>query len=112
MRFSFRKCDRLLKRTEFLQLTQTGRKIQNAHFIVMFGVSRVNRSRLGITVTRKVGNAAKRNAVKRRAREFFRLNRQTLKGDWDINVIAKKEAGELSSPMFFGSLQNLFERIS
>jgi hypothetical protein len=35
-----------------------------------------------------------------------------LSGDWDINVIAKNEAAELSSEQIFGALCNIFERIS
>jgi ribonuclease P protein component len=63
-------------------------------------------------VTRKVGRAVKRNRIKRLIREYFRHHRHLISGKWDINVIAKKEAADLSSEEIFGSLQNIFERIS
>jgi RNase P protein component len=40
------------------------------------------------------------------------LNRHLLSGEWDINIIAKKEAADLSSEKIFGSLRHIFERIS
>ena len=109
---SFKKADRILKRNEFIQLSKFGRKLHNQNFIVIFAPGHFGRSRLGITETRKVGNAVKRNRIKRLVREYFRLNRHLLSGDWDINVIAKKEAADLSSEKIFGSLCNIFERIS
>ena len=112
MDHSFKKADRILKRNEFIQLSKFGRKIQNEYFIVLYASGRYDRSRLGITVTKKVGKAVKRNRIKRLVREYFRQNRHLLSGYWDLNVIAKKEAADLSSEKIFDSLCNVFERIS
>jgi ribonuclease P protein component len=109
--FSFTKADRILKRSDFLRLQRIGKNIQNNHFIASFGPGRYQRSRLGITVTKKVGNAATRNRIKRLSREYFRLNRHKIAGNWDINIIAKKEAAELTADQAFASLQNVFGRI-
>jgi len=112
MRFSFKKEDRILKRSEFLELSRFGRKLQNECFIVFFKPGRLDRPRLGITVTRKVGKAAQRNRIKRRVREFFRLNRQHLNQNWDINIVAKSKAVDLSSEKVYSYLQDLFDQIS
>ena len=112
MDHSFKKADRILKRNEFIQLSKFGRKIQNEYFIVLYAPGQYDRSRLGITVTKKVGKAVKRNRIKRLVREYFRQNRHLLSGYWDLNVIAKKEAADLSSEKIFDSLCNVFERIS
>ena len=109
--FSFTKADRILKRTEFLHLSRYGKKISNNHFIVLFCPGRFDRSRLGITASRKVGKAVKRNRIKRFAREYFRLHRHEIKGYWDINIIAKKEAAELTSEQAYLSLKDVFDRI-
>jgi ribonuclease P protein component len=111
MRFSFKKEDRILKRSEFLELTRSGRKVQNGSFIAWFKPGRFDHSRLGITVTRKVAKAALRNRIKRRVREYFRLNRRHLHHNWDINIAAKKRAADLSAEKVFSSLQDLFEQI-
>lgn len=48
------------------------------------------RTRLGITVTRRVGNAVRRNRIKRLVREWFRQRGDGL-GACDLVVIAKRE---------------------
>lgn len=51
--------------------------------------------RLGITVSRRVGNAVVRNRVKRHVREWFRRARPGLQPDLDVVVIARREAATL-----------------
>jgi len=52
-------------------------------------------TRLGLTVSRKAGNAVKRNRVKRLIREFFRLNDTCFPQGYDIVITAKKDASYL-----------------
>ena len=112
MRFWFTKADRLRKRSEFLRLANRGKKIQDQYFIALYSQSRIQRTRLGVTVAKKVGNAPTRNRIKRLSREFIRLNRQTITGYWDINIIAKKKAAILSSEQAFLSLNKIINNIS
>jgi ribonuclease P protein component len=112
VQFSFTKADRLLKRIDFLRLASQGRYLQNKTFIVVFAPGKFERKRLGITVSKRVGNAVIRNRIKRFAREYFRLNRQKITDNRDINIIAKKEAANLSSCETFVSLQNIFDKIN
>jgi ribonuclease P protein component len=112
LRFFFTKADRILKQSEFLQLAKFGKKAQNQYFVAIFSPGRFKRSRLGITVAKKVGNATIRNRIKRFTRENYRLNRHIITGYWDINIIAKKKAAALSSKQTFLSLQNIYDRIS
>jgi ribonuclease P protein component len=112
LQFSLTKADRILKRSEFIVLSKSGRKVQNAYFIACFAPGQQPHCRLGITVTKKVGKAVERNRIKRMVREFFRLNRQRLSGNWDINIIAKTRAAGISSETIGQSLQDIFDRIS
>jgi len=109
--FGFSKYDRLLKRSQFIELSKCGKKIQNKQFILIYSPSRVNRTRLGITVSKKVGNAAERNRIKRQTREFFRLNRHNISGFWDINIIARKEVAGISNRVVHLSLKEVFNKI-
>lgn len=108
---TYTKADRLLRRSEFLLLAQNGRKLQNRFFIAYAGPNTLNRCRLGITVTRRVGKAAVRNRLKRITRNFFRLNRHVLKKHWDISIIAKKAAADIPSSRAVSSLEGLFAQI-
>lgn len=49
-------------------------------------------TRLGITVTRKIGNAVVRNRIKRLVREVFRQNRTRLPEGLDLVWVAKQQA--------------------
>jgi ribonuclease P protein component len=111
LRYRFTKDDRLLTRAQFVHLSTHARKVHSQHFIAFFETSSHHHSRLGITVSRKVGNAVTRNRIKRLAREYFRQNRRTLEHHWDIHVIAKKEAADSGHHAVFGSLEKLFKRI-
>ena len=58
------------------------------------GRARVNR--LGITVSKKLGNAVTRNRIRRRIREAYRLNELSFKSGFDIVVVARR--GSDSAP--------------
>ena len=112
MRFFLTKADRVLKRPEFIHLSKTGRPLFNRHFVATIVPGRFEHSRLGITVSKKVGHAATRNRIKRIIREYFRRNKHTLGGIWDINISAKKSVAELSTAQAFAALKNIFDRIA
>ena len=109
--FSFTKKNKILKRREFLQLQRCGTKIQDRNFIVIYSDGRSEKNRIGVTVSKKLGNAVKRNKIKRLIREHFRMNRDKIAEFMDINVIAKKKAGEISADMVFKSLDGIFNQI-
>lgn len=110
--FSFPKENKLLKRDAFLRLANSGKKLQNNHFIAAICPGSNGRTRLGITVTKRVGSAIKRNRIKRIIREYFRLNRYGIAGIWDINIIAKKTVTGPSPDRILTSLEDIFDRIS
>lgn len=51
--------------------------------------------RVGLTVSKKVGNSPHRSRVKRVLREWYRLHRHELSAPWDLVVIARPGAAEL-----------------
>ena len=112
MRFFLKKADRILKRSEFVGLSNSGRTVRGEFFIAVVAPSRSEKSRLGVTASRRVGEAVQRNRIKRLAREFFRRNRQRIKGSWDINLIARKGAAEQTNEIIFLALEDIFSRLS
>jgi ribonuclease P protein component len=81
---------RVRKRSEFLKIQAAPRKFSGRHYTVLAQESERQEGamwRLGITVSRKVGNAVTRNRVKRWVRESFRRHAASLRGDTNIVVM-------------------------
>ncbi len=110
--FSLEKREKILTRKDFIHLSKIGHRVYNKYFIAVFSKGAYSRTRVGITVTKKVGCAVKRNRIKRIVREYFRLHKNGIDGTWDINIIAKKEASAISIKQAFISLQSVFESIA
>ena len=109
--FSFGPKQRIKKRADFLRIQNAGKKTRTAHFLLIAEPNNGPRSRLGITVTKKVDKRAfRRNYIKRRVREFFRLNRHRIGCNSDIVVIALQEASKLSGLDISKELDKLFWR--
>ena len=94
MSFGFSKHERLLNRADFLRLSGKGQKFHTANFIVIWQASTLSDARIGITVSRKVGNAVTRNRLKRLISEFYRLNKHLFSAA-DYTIIAKQGAARL-----------------
>ena len=54
--------------------------------------NRLDRNRVGITVSKKLGKAHVRNRTRRRIREVYRLNEGKFLPGWDIVVVARSKA--------------------
>ena len=90
--FILPKDERLLNRKDFVNLNRLGKRYPTKNFTVILKENGLEISRLGITVSKKIGNAVTRNRVKRLIREFYRLNKQYVPKGIDIVIIAKKGA--------------------
>lgn len=110
--FSLPKEVRLRKRVEFLKLSQHGRKIRNSHFIAAVSKGTGKNNRIGITVSKKVGNAVARNRIKRLVREYFRHRKDFISGTNDISIIGRKGLTTLSNKQINEKLNKLFEKIA
>ena len=106
-RYSLGKEEKVLTSSAFKKVLHDGRKHITEHFKVFISPNHLERKRLGITTSRKVGNAVKRNRIKRLLREFFRLHKTCFPPSSDIVFIAKQGADKLDYSRLREELKNI-----
>ena len=72
---------------EFRRLYSKGKSCANAYLVVYCRKNRAGRSRIGYTVSNKVGHAVVRNRVRRRFRELYRLHKGDMLPGYDIIIL-------------------------
>ncbi len=92
---SFSKNERLLNRSDFVNLNQLGKRYYTTHFTFILRGNGLGLTRLGITASKRIGNAVIRNKVKRLLREFYRTHKTCFPQGYDIVLAAKNGAGGL-----------------
>jgi ribonuclease P protein component len=91
-RESFPKALRLRSRREFLQVQGEGVKVSAGPLLGLAVRNGRGVTRLGLTVSTKVGNAVERGRIKRRLRELFRRRKDGLPEGLDVVLIARQSA--------------------
>lgn len=95
--FRYPKDCRIRKRFIYQLLFRKGRRIALPHFVIYYATSDTNSSRLGLTVSRKVGNAVVRNRCKRHLKEFFRCHRHQMNTALDLSILVRPGVTQLTS---------------
>jgi ribonuclease P protein component len=82
---------RLTKRQYFDKVYRGGKSVAN-HQFVLYSYARMKQPtfRLGISVSKKIGNAVVRNRIRRLVKEIIRLNAHKIVGGYDLILIARK----------------------
>ncbi|MBI4311700.1 MAG: ribonuclease P protein component [Chloroflexi bacterium] len=85
--FSLPRERRLRRPADFQAVRNSGRSWSSALLVIRIRQNGLGVTRLGFSVSKRVGKAVARNKVKRRLREYIRQTR--LQPGWDIVVIAR-----------------------
>jgi ribonuclease P protein component len=88
---SFGKDEKIRKRRDYLRIYQEGVRTGSKHFVALMDGNRSGKTRLGIAVSKKVGNAVSRNRIKRLVREYFRVRKDSLPASKDIVIVVKQD---------------------
>ena len=72
--------------------------------------NRTDTNRVGITVSKKPGNAPVRNRTRRRIREVYRLHEAAFQPGWDIVVVARSKAVDAPFGRLTASYLNLAKK--
>lgn len=88
MDFSFTRLDRIRKSREYALLKNNGNVFKTK--LIVFNYSPSERTKLGVIVTKKVGDSVFRNKVKRWIREVFRTEKARLTPMVDLVMIPRQ----------------------
>ena len=77
---------------EFRRVYAKGKSAASPRMVVYVRKTGLPSSRLGITVSTKLGKAVVRNKIKRRFREIYRLNEEKLLCGYDIVIVGRMKS--------------------
>lgn len=91
-----KKSYRVKREKDFQAIFKEGKSVANRQFVVYYLEKEQEHFRLGLSVSKRLGNAVVRNRIKRRLRHRIQALAPQLQS-WDFVVIARSGVAELSS---------------
>ena len=80
------------KNSDFQLVYRKGTSFANRYLVMYVRKNQLEKNRLGISVSKKVGNSVVRHRITRLIRESYRLNEELFQRGLDIVVIARVNA--------------------
>ena len=103
----------LKKNMEFQNVYKNGKSYANKYLVMYVLENDLNKNRIGISVSKKVGNSVIRHRITRSIRESYRLQEDVFNSSLDIVVIARSTARDIgykeieSAILHLGSLHGI-----
>ena len=86
----------LKKNRDFQNVYKNGKSYANKYLVMYVLENNLNSNRIGISVSKKVGNSVIRHRITRLIRESYRLQEEMFNSGLDIVVIARSSIREVS----------------
>lgn len=86
----------LKKNSDFQNVYRNGKSYANRYLVMYILENRTNSNRIGISVSKKVGNSIVRHRVKRLVKEAYRLHESEFRNGLDIAIVVRKSANKIS----------------
>lgn len=108
---SFPKSKRLRSRDDFRRIRKYGKRLTGNGAIFEILSEKKSCQRLGITVSKRFGDAHLRNLFKRRTREAFRLSQADIPPGVSINVFPRQEGIVPTLQQFLDDFRECFKHV-
>ena len=100
----------VLKNREIREVITKGKSFVNQYFVVYILPGEKSLSKVGFCTGRAAGHAVRRNRIRRRTKEAFRLVAKDLADGYSIVIIARPEVYAAEFPQLLRALENLLFR--
>ncbi|MBR2409674.1 MAG: ribonuclease P protein component [Lachnospiraceae bacterium] len=80
------------KNEDFKMVYQQGKSYANKYLVMYVKKSESETGRIGISVSKKIGNSVVRHRIARLIRESYRLSESKFHSGWDMVVVARQGA--------------------
>ncbi len=89
--------DSIPKNEDFRRVYRGRRSHASAHLVLYALANGTDKVRVGVSVSKKVGNSVIRHRIKRRLREIFRLALPTIRPGYDLVVVVREGSADAAS---------------
>ena len=113
MKFS----ESLKKNKDFLTVYRQGKSYANKYLVLYIMENQTEKNRIGISVSKKVGNSVVRHHLTRLIRESYRLQEECFQRGYDLVVIARQSAKDVtykemeSALIHLGKLHKIYKTV-
>ncbi|RPF51134.1 ribonuclease P protein component [Aquisalibacillus elongatus] len=102
---------RIKKNEDFQKILRNGQSFANRQLVIYYYEKNdQNHFRVGLSVGKKIGNAVKRNEIKRYLRHAFIELEDSIKPNYDLVIIARKPTSQMSFHEVKKSLTHVLKR--
>jgi ribonuclease P protein component len=101
---------RLTGPADFQRVRRTGTSYSHPLFVAVVCVNDLPGVRIGVSASRNLGGAIRRNRAKRRLREAFRPFVADIRGGWDLLVIARPALLDAEWPDVQAAVRSVLKR--
>lgn len=113
MKFS----ESLKKNKDFQTVYRQGKSYANKYLVLYIMENQTEKNRIGISVSKKVGNSVVRHHLTRLIRESYRLQEECFQRGYDLVVIARQSAKDVtykemeSALIHLGKLHKIYKTV-
>lgn len=113
MKFS----ESLKKNKDFQTVYRQGKSYANKYLVLYIMENQTEKNRIGISVSKKVGNSVVRHHLTRLIRESYRLQEECFQRGYDLVVIARQSANDVtykemeSALIHLGKLHKIYKTV-